>query len=818
VVNEAPRRGPDVSDPQEVRRRGLAALRELLARLGDRRPLVLAIDDLQWGDIDSSNLLSDLVRPPDAPVLLLLACYRSEEEAASPCLKALLQGTQRGLDRRVLAVEPLGPAERRELALSLLDPRDPAAAEQAEAIAVQSGGFPFFVQELAQHLHAGGQLSSRRSAGAVNLAEVLWARVCGLPEEARRLLEVVAVAGRPLRQADACAAANLRGADPAPLLALRAERLLRTAGPAERNEVETYHDRIRETVVGHLGSAVLQEHHLRLAEVLEHRGQADPELMSVLWQGAGQLERAGSYCGQAAEQAAEALAFERAATLYRRALEWQGASGEAARELRVRRADALANAGRGAEAARVYLEAAADADPARALELHRRAGLQLMSCGHVDAGLGVLRRVLEAVGLRLPVSANRALFSLLWQRLRLWVRGLRFTPRAEKEVPAGELLRLDACAAAATGLSMVDTIQGAYFQTSTVLLALRAGEPHRLARELAIEAGHQSVGGGCARRRTTWMLGRAEAIARSTGEPYPMAMVSLASGIAAALAGQWREAVERCGLAEKILRESCAGVMWELGTAYRFSMWPLMFMGEVAEINRRLPVLFKEAQERDDLYTVTNLSLTVRTFVRLAGDEPARARDELAQVMDKWSQLGYHVQHMNRWYDEVQIELYSGGAAAALARIRAGWAAVKASHLLRVQQVRIFLVHARACCALAAAAGPAADSLQRAAAQDARALRRERVPWAEALGALVEAGVASARGDARAAALFGAASERLQAADMHLYAAAARRRQGELLGGAEGQEIRDRAEAAMAEKGVRSPERMTALMAPGGKR
>ena len=66
-------------DPQELRSRAASALAELVRALSAERPLVMFLDDVQWGDHDSALLLGEaLVSCRGAPLLVVCA-YRSGE-------------------------------------------------------------------------------------------------------------------------------------------------------------------------------------------------------------------------------------------------------------------------------------------------------------------------------------------------------------------------------------------------------------------------------------------------------------------------------------------------------------------------------------------------------------------------------------------------------------------------------------------------------------------------------------------------------------------------------------------------------------------
>jgi hypothetical protein len=101
------------------------------------------------------------------------------------------------------------------------------------------------------------------------------------------------------------------------------------------------------------------------------------------------------------------------------------------------------------------------------------------------------------------------------------------------------------------------------------------------------------------------------------------------------------------------------------------------------------------------------------------------------------------------------------------------------------------------------------------AERDAKALERERVPWAVAHAGLIRAGLAACRNDRRAAAaILHESVASYGAAEMRLNATAARRRAGQVLGGHPGRLLVKEADAELASQGVQNPSAFAAVFAP----
>src|SRR5229473_2922552 len=802
---------PETADLFTLRRQAFGALRELLTRIAKRQPLVIYIDDLQWADADSTFLLEDLMRPPDSPALLLIGSFRAEDVESKPFLKQFLQRAG-GDTCRELFVGPLPGGEARELTQALLESAGVSDEFSIEAIVREAAGSPFLLEQLTHY----AMMSEPGATIGITLGAMLEERIKQLPAGSKEFLDTLAVAGRLVNEDVAVSAAGSQGQDQQLLNALRTAQLVRSGGTGYG--VELYHQRIGETLAALLAEDERRQIHRRLAQALEARGLDDPEALYEDYLAAGEQDRAAIHAESAARKATSALAFDRAALFYRRAIDLKPHGGTVV-DLKISLGDALANAGRPAEAAREFLDAAKATSSRRSLELQQRAGAQLLTGGHIEEGLEVFRAVLETAGFKLAKGPKRALLSLGLRRLWIRLRGLEFTERKAENIPEADLFRIDICWAIATGLGVVDLVRSADFQSRHLLLALRAGEPYRVSRAIAFEAAQSASPGGPAQRRVAPILLRAESLAHKVGHPYAIAMSFWARGISSYLVGHWREAADSFDRAAEVFRDRCTGVTWELGLAQRFMLSALLYIGELAEVSRRIPNLLDAALEQGNVFAATDLR-TRLNLIWLAADDPERARMEVIEALKIWPREGFHLQHYSSMLALAQIELYTDDAEVAWKHVMGQRKALNQSLLLRTQLLRVDSQYLRARTALASVVhtrvADRRELLLRTAERMAQGIAKENMPWSDPLVPLIRAAIAHNRSDeSLAVELLEEAVSGFDLAEMGLRAMAARRRLGQTLGGDRGRELIAKVDDWMGNQEIRNPVLMTRMVAPG---
>jgi eukaryotic-like serine/threonine-protein kinase len=793
-------------DPLGLRRRAFGALRELLGRLADRQSLMVYIDDLHWADADSVVLLEELLRPPKPPAMLTVVCFRSEETAEKPFLQALLERAGVGI-WSAITLEPMTEDEAHTLIGALLPTNSTLTVDDKTVMTREASGSPFVLEQLARYAGVKREPSLRHT-----FAEMFATRLAALSPEARRFLETLAICGRPMAPELICDACGVTRERQSLVAMLRSSHFIRSSGSAER--IETYHDRIREVLAAEMAPDAVRGIHHFIVQALVDKRSDDCEALFEHYLGAGDGENASIQASVAAAKAATALAFDRAAFFYRHALALTPTSS-AVHAWSEGLADALANAGRPAEAAEAYLRAAAGADHTRRVELQRRAAEQFLIGGHIDRGLDLIRTMLAGMGVRVPRSPRSALLWLLWRRARLRWRGLGFVPTQIDEIDADTLLRVDTCWSAATGLALVDMISASEFSVHDLLMALDAGEPDRIARAMAMESAARGAY-PTGRKLSDRLLQQSKALARSVGNPHAIALSILADALIASALGEWKKAGTLSEQALAILRDQCVGVTWELSIAQNVVIWSLMYRGELRELCRQVPPLLANARSSGNLYIATELC-TRSNYVWLTADDPDEGERETIDSIARWSQKGFHRQHYSAMLARVQTALYRGDAEAAWRLLAEQQSRLRRSLLTRVQVIRVesFYLRARAALAMAGSSG-SSHRLLRIARAGARRIARERMPWSNPIALLLRAGIANLEGQVPLCLRYlHDAADRFDRADMKLYAAVARRRIGALQDDAPGRELQCQAEDWMAAQHIRNPTAFTRMLAPG---
>ena len=826
AIAEACPPGPPVEADAARRRQASAALQDMFRRLGERGPLVLALDDVQWTDGDSAALLGELLVGPAAPRGLVILGASVDDVSTSPELAATLARLRAAaVPIREVALGPLRAEQAAALAESLLrrgaGELDAAALRgRAAVIAAEAGGVPLFVRELAYHVRT--NMSERTDVGAARLEALVAARVARLSWPARQMIEAIAVAGRPLELEVAAQVAEAGGVGRREAQELRAAHLVRASKSPRGELVEAYHDRIRAAVAGPIPDERARAIHRRLADVLLARPGVPPELLADHLRAAGDRARAAEVTRVAAQRAVEALALRRAAELYRQAAALLPAEDvDGRRDMFVRAGEALAAAGRGTEAAECLLAATAAAPEATALGLRRRAAEELLRGGAIARGRELLLQVMRDLGEPMPTSLAARTLRQVRQRWRLDRRGLAFVPRPEREIPQEVLLRLDALRTARLAISQLDPQTAEMYIREHLLQCLDVGEPGRVARAIAGYAAYQSHYA----ERQAWAraaFAEARALIVRHGCRDVALYVALCAGILEHNAGCFAPArAAFVGPEIQVLEDSrAAGPVGAYLAATR-AVWlhsALAHLGDARALTAVRDEGAAALRAVGDPEGALRLRANLGVLASLAADDPASARQDIEAAARWLPPDAFQTERGHLFLAARLTDLYEGTGESAWARTQRAWPEFARGYLFHGQFGRVAGAYWRAATALQAARAGARGRAQLAAlaGRTADALAGEDRPWATALGHCLRAASASLRGrDDRAAAELTLAAIRLDAADLRLFAAAARWHRGRLCGGDRGAAMVATAEAAMRAAGVVAPARLAVALIPG---
>jgi ATP/maltotriose-dependent transcriptional regulator MalT len=255
--------GVEAAETPDGRHRVARAVRALLELLARQQPVTVLLDDVQWADAASAEVLALLLhRPPSTRVLVALATRAGR----APDLEAALETAVRNSSAEVMDVGPLSRKEANGLTASL-------RRAARERVYVESGGNPFYLEALTRA--EGSDPRRGVSTGMAGVPRAVRAALAGevgvLPAHMREVLEGAAVAGDPFEPDLAGAAVGLSESDVLSALdELLAADLIRPTDQPRRFRFR--HPLVRRAVYeGTAGGSRLAAH-ARAAEALAARG------------------------------------------------------------------------------------------------------------------------------------------------------------------------------------------------------------------------------------------------------------------------------------------------------------------------------------------------------------------------------------------------------------------------------------------------------------------------------------------------------------------------------------------------------------------
>jgi DNA-binding NarL/FixJ family response regulator len=480
---------PELGEPAAESDRStiFEAIRCAFAHLAGSRPALVVLDDLQWSDQATLELLAALASPIREMSIVAVAAYRSDGLPRDHTLRWLRNELRRGGNLEELALEPLDREQTAALLGELL-PEHPSGSLLA-TIHDRTQGSPFFVEELVTALRMRDRLHSGprglelveedevpvpdtvRDAVAISASE--------LSEQAREAAEVAAVADQPFDLALAAGLATKAG-----LVELIEKGHL---VEEEAGHASFRHALVRDAIYAEVPWLRRQAIHRGIAEALEREPGTSMEI-AAHWSSAGDAGRARAAFVEAVRQSEGLYAHRDATRAARQALElWsEGEEDELRVETLERYARCAELCGELTEATKALRELAAISSASEdrlgfARVQHRLAAVHDLK-GDRDTAFAARRLAAEAFAANglLADAALERLRMADYQRMRAgYGEAIELSRTALEDAKAAERLDLGV---RARGLLGVAEAKGGDFETGleTVRAALALALEHDL--------------------------------------------------------------------------------------------------------------------------------------------------------------------------------------------------------------------------------------------------------------------------------------------------------------------------------------------------
>ena len=391
---------PTGDDPVD-KRRLFERVAVTLQTAGARAPLAVVIDDAQWADSATLDLVQFLIATLRGSRVLLVVAYRADEVAAGHPLHAVVARAMRARHVQRFELGPLSQADVHELIDATLPKAVRIPAESLRAVLDRSEGNPLYAEELLKAVVDDERSGVMRTALPDSLRGLLLERLRRFSAGDLALLEIAALIGRRF---GAAFLARIGGRDAAALdafLRLAVDAHFLREDPAEPGCFTFRHALTRDTIVDGILAMRARATHLLIAQEIEREPDREGrvvELAEHYWRAAAFAECAG-YAQTAGDLAKTRHAYAQAAELYERALAC-GVAGE--RELIVlheKAASAYESLG-APQKVLDHLQVAVDhytatGDTVRLVETYIDLALALRRTAQTDSAFAVLRRASE---------------------------------------------------------------------------------------------------------------------------------------------------------------------------------------------------------------------------------------------------------------------------------------------------------------------------------------------------------------------------------------------------------------------------------------